>query len=141
MTNKPKPITPDVPEPPDIAAAPKDLDSPVMVRTIQDSVQPSDRDEIADISAEALKTEGQRHINLIWETVQAIIALTVTGTGMYVTSVLALRDEGSPDAKAAAVAALVFITGVANLIVGFYFGRVNHANVGGTGTKKPGEVR
>ena len=46
-------------------------------------------------------------------------------------AILAIR-EGS-DATAQKVAAFVFLTGVANLVIGFYFGRTNHQRTGGIG--------
>lgn len=75
----------------------------------------------------ALTTAGQRNVNLIWETTQRFIALSVTWVALGVSAGLALVN-GDADVK---VAACVFIYGVANLVIGFYFGRTNHQKVGG----------
>jgi hypothetical protein len=50
-------------------------------------------------------------------------------------------DEQAPDTPAqvpdfmvtASVAGMLFLTGIANLVIGFYFGRTNHERVGGVG--------
>lgn len=82
-------------------------------------------------------TLGQRRINIIWEATQAVIALSVTFTGMYTAAVLALRIEEAqknPD-KSAAITAFLLISNTVFLVIGFYFGRTNHQRVGGTGNK------
>jgi len=67
-----------------------------------------------------LRTAGQRRINIIWEYTQAMIAGTISVTVLGVAAILALRPETQ-------VGAFVFLTGAANLVIGFYFGRTNHA--------------
>lgn len=74
---------------------------------------------------EDLKTAGQRRINIIWEGTQAIIALLVTATTLYVSSSLSLRGEGT--------AAFLLISNAFFLVIGFYFGRTNHQRSGGIG--------
>lgn len=128
-----KPVTPDIPPVPPIVATPKVLDEPVMVRTLQDTVQPSAKKEDAQIEAAKLKSGGQRVVNNVWEGMQAIIAFMVTSTGMWVAGSLALRSGVTAEDKAASFAAVVFITGAANLVIGFYFGRTNHQRTGGVG--------
>lgn len=81
----------------------------------------------------ALKTEGQRHINLMWETTQMRIALSVVWMSLAVASMLA--TFGEPDVK---TAAFVFLFGAANLVIGFYFGRTNHQREGGIGSHDAG---
>jgi hypothetical protein len=71
---------------------------------------------------------GQRVVNLTWETTQRQIALSVTFAALSVSMYLAVT--GGADSQ---VAAFVFIYGVANLVIGFYFGRTNHARSGGVG--------
>lgn len=71
-------------------------------------------------------TEGQRHVNLMWEGTQRLIALSVIFVALTVAAWLAVTSE--TDTK---TAASVFLYGVANLVIGFYFGRTNHARVGG----------
>lgn len=80
--------------------------------------------------AAAAQFEGQRHINLIWETTQMKVALSFTWGSLAVAGTLAVFGKwlGTPDLQ---LAAIVFLFGVANLVTGFYFGRTNHARVGG----------
>lgn len=77
-------------------------------------------------------TAGQRVVNLIWESTQRQIAISVIGASLIVGMVLALFGKwlGSDDVQLAAV---VFLFGVANLVTGFYFGRTNHTRTGGVG--------
>lgn len=65
-------------------------------------------------------TAGQRKINIIWEVTQAFIALTVTMALIYVS----IKKIDSEELKNAFF-----------LIIGFYFSRTNHTNIGGTGRK------
>lgn len=83
----------------------------------------------------ALKTQGQRKVSDMWEDTQRKIALAVTTVALTVAAWLAV--SGQTDAQ---TAAFVFIYGVANLVIGFYFGRTNHQREGGVGTKS-GEGR
>jgi hypothetical protein len=69
---------------------------------------------------------GQRAVNMIWETTQMKIALSVIWSALGVAAWLAVG--GNQDAQ---VAAFVFLYGVANLVTGFYFGRTNHQKIGG----------
>lgn len=74
---------------------------------------------------------GQRRINLIWESVQAYIAVLVITVALITSATLLVKDP----ANAVAQAAFLFITNMASLIVGFYFSRTNHTAIGGTGLK------
>lgn len=78
------------------------------------------------------KTAGQRDINLMWETTQMKVALSVIWSSLVVAALLAVLGKwiGSADLQLAAV---VFLFGVANLVTGFYFGRTNHQRTGGIG--------
>lgn len=84
-----------------------------------------------------LTTAGQRAVNLIWETTQQKIALSVIWAALLVACVLAVGGSvlGKPDVQLAAV---VFVFGVANLVTGFYFGRTNHTKTGGVGPNETG---
>lgn len=73
-------------------------------------------------SQEDMVTRGQRIINKIWEVTQALIALSVTASLIYV-SVNRIDAEELKNA---------FF-----LIVGFYFSRTNHSAIGGTGNRPP----
>ncbi len=78
------------------------------------------------------KTAGQRAVNLIWETTQMKIALSVIWASLIVSAMLSVlgRWLGAPELQ---LAAIVFLFGVANLVTGFYFGRTNHNKQGGVG--------
>lgn len=91
---------------------------------------PSDPSDVRTESAR--RSESQRSINLIWETTQMKIALSVIWAALFVAAILAIlgRYIGSSDVQ---LAASVFLFGVANLVTGFYFGRTNHTRSGGIG--------
>jgi cobalamin synthase len=78
------------------------------------------------------KTASQREVNLIWETTQMRIALSVIWGSLIVSGALAIFGKalGTPDMQ---LAAIVFLFGVANIVTGFYFGRTNHQRSGGIG--------
>lgn len=63
---------------------------------------------------------GQRRVNLIWETTQALIAIIITGALIY----CATNNIESKELNYAFF-----------LIVTMYFVRTNHAKIGGTGEK------
>lgn len=69
-------------------------------------------------------TYGQRRINLIWESTQAVVALSVTLSTLYVSASLAMSDESQ-------TAAFLLLSNVFFLVVGTYFQRTNHTKVGG----------
>ncbi len=101
-----------------------DIPVPVVIpdTPMQEQKQASGLDEIARRSA------GQRRINVIWEYTQAFIAGAVVISVLIVASWLSVKGVDGEK-----VAAFVFLTGVANLVIGFYFGRTNHQRVGGIG--------
>ena len=68
---------------------------------------------------------GQRRINLIWETTQAVIAVIVTLATLYVAAQLALRDD-------AQTAAFLLLSNAFFLVIGFYFSRSNHNRINDT---------
>jgi hypothetical protein len=93
----------------------------------------------ARVDADILRTEDQRRISGIWERTQQIIALSVVEAALFVTGVLVLTPSvaamsghaADNSAITSAIAGMLFLTGVANLVIGFYFGRTNHTRVGG----------
>ena len=90
-----------------------------------------------------MTTEGQRKINLIWETTQSKIALFVVGIGMLINGFLilllvAVNIDVSVNDLAVISVCLQFINLTAGIVIGFYFSRTNHAAIGGIG-KKPEE--
>lgn len=93
-------------------------------------VNPADTLPPATTSEQDRKTASQREINLVWETTQMKVALSVIWASLTVGSLLAVGGMwlGTPDVQ---LAAIVFLFGVANLVTGFYFGRTNHTRVSG----------
>lgn len=80
----------------------------------------------AALDERARKTAGQRQINLIWETTQAVVAIAVTIVTLYTAASLVLT--GDADA-----AAFLLMSNSFFLVIGFYFGRTNHQRSGGVG--------
>lgn len=76
----------------------------------------------------ALVTEGQRRVNLIWERVQAILAISVVETALL--AAMSMILGGATEAKSLA---FTFLASTCSLVIGFYFGRTNHARTGGIG--------
>lgn len=73
---------------------------------------------------------GQRRINMAWEITQALVVLIITGTGMFTSAQLAMRNDPT------AITAFLLISNAVFLVIGFYFGRTNHQRVGGIGGEK-----
>lgn len=71
--------------------------------------------------AQNLVKEGQRNVNLIWETTQAVIAIAVTGAIIY--SAIAKVDSQ-------------ILGNAFTLIIAIYFVRMNHVKTGGVGSEK-----
>jgi len=97
--------------------------------TAQQPETPKDTHEnVASITTveDDRRTAGQRRINVIWESTQAAIAVTVTGATLYVSAQLALKDNSQ-------TAAFLLLSNAFFLVIGFYFGRTNHQRVGGMG--------
>jgi len=78
------------------------------------------------LSETARHFAGQRLINRVWEYTQATIAILVTTATLYVSSQLALSGVGE-------MAAFLLLSNAFFLVIGFYFGRTNHARSGGIG--------
>lgn len=77
-------------------------------------------------SEQDLRTAGQRRVNLIWEYSQAFIALGIVLANVVYIFVLLMVSE--PSAQALAAAEL--LGNAFFLVIGFYFGRTNHARIG-----------
>lgn len=116
---------------------------PVTIEKPVDTVPQTEARKVASaakVEAEILRTDDQRRISGIWERTQQIIALSVVEAALFVTSILVLTpamaqiNGGAAEEASitAAIAGMLFLTGVANLVIGFYFGRTNHTRVGGT---------
>lgn len=74
-----------------------------------------------------LRSAGQRRINYIWEYTQAGIAVITVGSNiLYIFILLFIHDVSANATNAATLLANAFF-----LVIGFYFGRTNHARMGG----------
>lgn len=87
-----------------------------------------------DGAASILRTAGQRRINLIWETTQSLIALSVCSVTLTVAALMVQRDAG-------AEGAIAMLSNAFFLVIGFYFGRTNHERSGGVGVHDPSTGR
>jgi hypothetical protein len=75
-----------------------------------------------------LRTAGQRSINLIWERTQAGIAIAVVLSNIvYVFAAMFLPATSPAGGKLLEYAFF--------LVIGFYFGRTNHARIGDDGKR------
>jgi len=71
-------------------------------------------------------TKGQRRVNIIWETTQALIAVMITGATIY-NAVNSIKSD--------------VLVNAFFLIVSMYFVRTNHSLVGGVGQKVKYQTR
>jgi len=69
-----------------------------------------------------LRTAGQRRINMIWEYTQAFIAILLVISAVIITVVPSLQGR--------AIEVPDVLTSSLFLVLGFYFGRTNHARIG-----------
>lgn len=101
-----------------------DEQPPLDVNIINEDLIPKISDsKPPDTTAEQdRKSAGQRRVNATWEYTQAAIAISVTEITLIVAAILVL-GQGSEIAFA-------LMVGLANLVIGFYFGRTNHARIG-----------
>lgn len=87
-------------------------------------------------AADDKRTESQRWVNKLWESVQAFISVAVVTTALSVNARLAMlviSGEAKESQIASSSSANQNINILASLIIGFYFGRVNHQKESGVG--------
>jgi hypothetical protein len=96
--------------------------------TVQSEMIPAEMSATESEKQTGLVREGQRRINLIWEYTQAIIALCVVIVTLFVAAWMVIK--GRAGEQIPTIFAVAFGT-----IVGFYFARTNHSNIGGVGYK------
>lgn len=82
-------------------------------------------------AAADLVTAGQRRINIIWEVTQAVVALSVTLTTLWVAANLTISGQGN-------AGAFLLLSNAFFLVVGAYFSRTNHQRTGGVKTGDEG---
>lgn len=85
-------------------------------------------------------TAGQRHINIMWESTQARIALFTVFTNNGLNAILCLvviifELDVSVTQMALITLCLQPISLTTGIVIGFYFGRTNHTAIGGIGKK------
>lgn len=81
---------------------------------------------------EDITTAGQRHINVMWESTQRVIAISVCTSTLILCGYLLVKGEVTER-----VPAFMLLSNVFFLVVGTYFQRTNHTKVGGIGNKPP----
>lgn len=86
----------------------------------------SEKAEHSKITEIELLTAGQRRVNLIWESTQAVVAVSITMATIY-TSIKGIESS--------------VLTNAFFLIVSMYFVRTNHQLIGGTGAKPLNQQR
>jgi cytochrome bd-type quinol oxidase subunit 2 len=91
-----------------------------------DPALPTPEADAAKRDETSLRTAGQRRVNIIWEMTQAFIAAVVTLATLLAAVTLVLKDQK-------AEAAFLLLSNAFFLVIGFYFGRTNHARTGGVG--------
>lgn len=85
-------------------------------------------------SEEQSHARSQRVVNLIWEVTQALLALSIVNAALWMAIKLvfaAVAPSASKEVQALAITAFLLLSNLASLVIGFYFGRTNHQNVGG----------
>lgn len=92
---------------------------------IPDLVTAGEPAKATTTAQEDLTMAGQRRINVIWEMTQAVVAIVVVLANMTVAVYNGIYQNSA--AFPAVLSNALF------LIVGFYFSRTNHANIGGIG--------
>lgn len=93
-----------------------------------------------------ITTAGQRTVNLIWEHTQAKIAWFVILAGMLVNAaavlILLVVDRNPTVVQVAIISlCLQFVNLTCGIVIGFYFSRTNHTNIGGVGPKPENQSR
>lgn len=85
-------------------------------------------------AAEDQTKAGQRRVNLIWETTQAILAVSVTFATLYIAGSLALRGQTNLGDHGA----FLLLSNAFFAIVSTYLTRTNHSRTGGVKSEYEG---
>lgn len=101
-----------------------------------DQEAPATASRTAEQSEASARAEGQRRTSMVWEETQREIALVTIRSTVAVAGIAGLFGAWLGVVDSVRMGAFVFLYGVANLVVGFYFGRTNHERVGGPGGDK-----
>jgi hypothetical protein len=76
-------------------------------------------------------TAGQRHINVMWERTQQILAIALTVGCMAILAYIIVWGE-----RELKLVAFAFLTNITLLVVNTYFQRTNHTRTGGVGPRR-----
>lgn len=92
---------------------------------------------------EDITKEGQRNINILWETTQSQIARATIYCNLFINIVVVIllivyRREVSKETIIVIMACLASMNGLSGIVIGFYFGRTNHTKIGGVAQEQSG---
>lgn len=90
---------------------------------------------------EDIVTAGQRRVNILWEKTQRVIAISVVFATLGVNIFVTISVMAGMEIKVPQLVGVANLNSLANLIVGFYFARTNHTNIGGIGKKQQDQQR
>jgi hypothetical protein len=82
-----------------------------------------------------LTLSGQRRVNLIWESTQSFLSISVVLANMIVAVYDGLTPTCGLNTGRCHTDFPVVLSSALFLIIGFYFSRTNHAAIGGIGSK------
>lgn len=77
-----------------------------------------------------LVTAGQRHINVMWERTQQILAIALSVGCLSILGYILVWGE-----RELKMVAFTFLTNITLLVVNTYFQRTNHTRTGGVGPR------
>lgn len=83
-----------------------------------------------------LVTAGQRHINVMWERTQQILAITLSAGCLALLGYIIVYGE-----RELKLVAFTFLTNITLLVVNTYFQRTNHTRTGGVGPRREETTR
>ena len=129
-----------MPDGPEIILPEKPTPAPE-VAGIGDKVPLSKSMPATTTEQEDMVTAGQRRVNILWEKTQRVIALSVVFATLMVNIFVTISVMAGMEIKVPQLVGVANLNSLANLIVGFYFARTNHSNIGGIGKKDQAAVR
>lgn len=113
------------------------------------SQTPPDPAQVGDLNiapttthAEDRTAERKGNINLMWESTQAFAAKAIIATALVIAVALtipAIFPNATEKQIQLANLALLLISSMTNLVMGFYFGRTNHTKSSAGGNEHRGE--
>lgn len=104
------------------------LQEPAIVKPVAPHSTTTDKTSVAEprtTAEEDRHSGGKRRINLLWEGVQAVLAISIVFTALGCTVWLLINDTENR------ITVFTFLVGTVGTVIGFYFGRTNHERVGG----------